>query len=54
VNLNYNFNAGEKKSEPTSIQKHAQNKLCTLCTMLKRKKCELNALGMDKENSWQG
>ena len=44
-----------KKSEPaTSVQQHAQNKLCTLSTMLKRKKCEINALGMDKEDPWQG
>jgi len=40
-----------KKSEPTmSIQQHAQNKPCTLCTMLKGKKCEITALGMDKED----
>ena len=44
-----------KKFEPTmSIQQHAQNKLCTLWTMLKRKKCEINALGMDKEDLRQG
>jgi hypothetical protein len=43
-----------KKSEPTmSIQQQAQNEPCTLCAMLKRKKCEINALGMDKEDPQQ-
>jgi len=41
-----------KESEPTmSIQQHAQNKLCT---MLKKKKCEIKALGIDKEDPQLG
>jgi len=37
-----------------SIQQHAQNKIRTLCTMLKRKKCEINALGLDKRRPTAG